>query len=66
MPIESTRFCIPSLIMLPPLLAVINPTRNIPRARKIGPKTRCMYFCRKMETAGIDIAVVVSTVAKTR
>ena len=43
-PMASTRFCIPSDMVAPPRFVVIRPTRNIPRIRKIGPSTRCMYF----------------------
>ena len=66
MPIASTRFCIRSLIIVPPLEIVISPTRNMPSSRKIGPNTKCMYFCKKIETTGIDRAVVVSRAASAR
>ena len=65
-PIASTRFCIPSLIIVPPLVILISPTSNMPSSKKIGPSTKCTYFCRKRDTAGMDSAVVVSTTARTR
>ena len=66
MPIASTRFCRPSLIIVPPMLIVTSPTRKMPKSRKIGASTRCMYFWRNICTAGIDIAVAASRTAKAK
>ena len=52
--------------MVPPLVIVSKPTRNMPSSRKTGPRARCMYFCKNTETAGMDSAVVVSSAAKPR
>jgi len=65
-PMASTRFWIPSDMMAPPVLTVISPARNIPSSRKTGARTRCMYFCKKSETAGIDIAVMARNTASAR
>ena len=52
MPIASTRFCIPSVIIAPPPLIVISPTRNMPEQQEDRAENQVHVLLKKQGDGG--------------